>query len=231
MTFEELQNLDPENIGEWPLPVKAVLLLIVFSVILFLGWQYDIKGLRDKIAKEKQTELENIASLESKQKQAANLEALKTQMQEMQQSFGDMLKQLPNKTEVAALLVDISQTGLAAGLEFELFKPTPEVPSEFYAELPIQISVIGDYHKFGEFISGVAALPRIVTTHDIVITTGGGGKAKGAEDSGNILKLQATAKTYRALEEEETATQAAPAKGKGKKAPAKKAPAKKEAKG
>ena len=193
MTLDELNNLDPENIGEWPFPVKAAILAIVFAVILFLGWQYDIKNLRQAIAKEKTLELDNISSLESKQKQAANLEALKVQMQEMQQSFGDMLKQLPNKTEVAALLVDISQTGLAAGLEFELFKPVAEKPSEFYSALPIQISVIGDYHKFGEFISGVAALPRIVTTHDITIQPRGD----------NVLSLQATAMTYRALDDGE----------------------------
>ena len=199
MTLDELRNLDPENIGDWPLPVKIALILVLVAAILFAGWHYDIQNLRVAIENEKTKETEQIASLESKQKQAANLEALKRQMQEMQQSFGDMLRQLPNKTEVAALLVDISQTGLAAGLEFELFKPAKEVPSEFYAELPIQISVIGDYHKFGEFISGVAALPRIVTTHDISIEKRGG-KGKDQED---LLVLKATAKTYRALDEEE----------------------------
>jgi type IV pilus assembly protein PilO len=199
MTLDDLRNLDPENIGEWPLPVKIALILIIVAVILFAGWHYDIQNLRVSIENEKTKEVEQMASLESKQKQAANLEALKRQMQEMQQSFGDMLRQLPNKTEVAALLVDISQTGLASGLEFELFKPAKEVPSEFYAELPIQISVIGDYHKFGEFISGVAGLPRIVTTHDITIEKRAG-KGKGQEET---LVLKATAKTYRALDEEE----------------------------
>ena len=133
-------------------------------------------------------------------------------MEEIKQSFGDMLKQLPNKTEVAALLVDISQTGLAAGLEFELFKPEKERPAEFYAELPIKISVIGDYHQLGEFISGVASLPRIVTTHDISI-----GKKKTKEGSGT-LQMQATAKTYRALDEEEFEEESRSKKGKqGKK--------------
>jgi type IV pilus assembly protein PilO len=194
MTLDDLKNLDPENIGEWPAPVKIALVLIVMAAIIFAGWHFDIQNLRVTIENEQRKEVEQIASLESKQRQAANLEALKVQMQEMQQSFGDMLRQLPNKTEVAGLLIDISQTGLAAGLEFELFKPAKEKPSEFYAELPIQITVVGDYHRFGEFISGIAALPRIVTTHDINI------QKKGDTDT---LVLQAVAKTYRALDEEE----------------------------
>lgn len=196
MTLDELKNLDPENIGEWPAPVKIALILIVMAVIIYGGWHFDIQDLRATIESEQRKEVDNISSLESKQKQAANLEALKVQMQEMQQSFGDMLRQLPNKTEVAGLLIDISQTGLAAGLEFELFKPAKEVPTEFYAELPIQITVVGNYHKFGEFISGIAALPRIVTTHDINI------QKKGDQQS-DVLVLQAVAKTYRALDEEE----------------------------
>ena len=196
MTLDELKNLDPENIGEWPTPVKLALLLIVMVVIIYAGWHFDIQDLRTTIENEQRKEVEQIASLESKQRQAANLEALKVQMQEMQQSFGDMLRQLPNKTEVAGLLIDISQTGLAAGLEFELFKPAKEVPTEFYAELPIQITVVGNYHKFGEFISGIAALPRIVTTHDVNIQ-------KRGDQQSDVLVLQAIAKTYRALDEEE----------------------------
>jgi type IV pilus assembly protein PilO len=196
MTLDELKNLDPENIGEWPAPVKIALVLIVMAAIIFAGWHFDIQNLRVTIENEQRKEVEQIASLESKQRQAANLEALKVQMQEMQQSFGDMLRQLPNKTEVAGLLIDISQTGLAAGLEFELFKPAAEVPTEFYAELPIQITVVGNYHKFGEFISGIAALPRIVTTHDINIQ-------KRSDTQSDMLVLQAIAKTYRALDEEE----------------------------
>jgi len=196
MTLDDLKNLDPENIGEWPAPVKIALVLIVMAAIIFAGWHFDIQNLRVTIENEQRKEVEQIASLESKQRQAANLEALKVQMQEMQQSFGDMLRQLPNKTEVAGLLIDISQTGLAAGLEFELFKPAAEVPTEFYAELPIQITVVGNYHKFGEFISGIATLPRIVTTHDINIQ-------KRSDTQSDMLVLQAIAKTYRALDEEE----------------------------
>jgi type IV pilus assembly protein PilO len=115
----------------------------------------------------------------------------------MRESFGAMLRQLPNQTEVADLLVDVSQTGLASGLEFELFQPRSEVPREFYAELPISIRVIGGYHEFGEFISGVAALPRIVTVHDVNISRTGDGK----------LGMNLTAKTYRYIEEEDALTE------------------------
>ncbi len=196
MRLEDLNNLDFQNIGGWPLPIKAVAILLVCAVLGFVAFQYDIKPQRLTLAKKETQEQELRSTFESKQKKAANLEALKLQMAEIQQSFGDMLRQLPNKTEVAGLLVDISQTGLSAGLEFELFKPGKENPSEFYAELPIQISVTGDYHEFGEFVSGVASLPRIVTTHDIKI-------AKVTTKGVDTLKMDATAKTYRALEEEE----------------------------
>ena len=192
MTLDDINNLDFQDVGGWPLPVKIVALILLFVAIVGAGWYFDVQKQRVVLAKEEARELELISEMETKQKKAANLEALKVQMQEMEQSFGDMLRQLPNKTEVAGLLVDISQTGLAAGLEFELFKPSKEVPSEFYAELPIAIKVTGDYHKFGEFISGIAALPRIVTTHNISIS----GK-KGQ------LSMTATAKTYRALDEGE----------------------------
>ncbi|MCK5433300.1 MAG: type 4a pilus biogenesis protein PilO, partial [Gammaproteobacteria bacterium] len=146
----------------------------------------------EKVEKEEVTLRE---TFEKKQKKAANLKALKEQLAEMKQSFGDMIRQLPDKTEVAGLIVDISQTGLAAGLEFELFKPGAEKPAEFYSELPISIRVVGEYHQFGEFVSGIATLPRIVTTHDISISSSGG-------TSGSLV-MNATAKTYRALEEEE----------------------------
>lgn len=215
MTLDDLNNLDFQDLGSWPLPVKIVTMILLFGLILFAGWYFDVQNQRVELAKEQDKESQLLSSLEIKQKKAANLDALKVQMQEMEQSFGDMLRQLPNKTEVAGLLVDISQTGLAAGLEFELFKPGKEVPSEFYAELPIQIGVVGDYHKFGEFISGVAALPRIVTTHDISITRRSS-KGKGKSDiDKNLLAMTATAKTYRALDEEEfSGGSKQPAKGK-----------------
>ncbi len=196
MTLDELQNLDPQNIGSWPLPVKMVIIVAVCIGILYAGFHFDVQLQREVLAIEEQKEVEHKETFDRKQKKVANLKKLKAQMQEMEQSFGDMLRQLPNKTEVAGLLVDISQTGLSAGLEFDLFRPSGEVPSEFYAELPIQIAVLGNYHELGEFVSGVAALPRIVTTHDISIT-------KVGKEGSDTLKMTATAKTYRALDEEE----------------------------
>ena len=193
--IDDINNLDMQNMGGWPLPVKAGLIAIVCGAILFAGWHYDVKDLRIRIAELESTEVEKIDVLERKQKKAANLNALKEQMKEMKRSFGDMLRQLPDETEVAGLLVDISQTGLAAGLEFELFKPNKERPKEFYVELPIQIKVLGEYHEFGEFVSGVAALPRIVTAHNITIER--------KKDQGKSLSMSATARTYRALEEGE----------------------------
>jgi len=211
MKFSDIQNLDFQNVGGWPLPIKIFFMLVLFALIQVLGYQLDVKNQRQALEQERKKEVVHFATIEEKQKKAANLEPLKLQMKEMQQSFGDMLKQLPSKTEVAGLLVDISQTGLAAGLEFQLFKPANEVPSEYYAELPIQLSVIGNYHEFGEFISGVAALPRIVTTHNITITTGvkkaqkGKGKEQVQEEPAMVMT--ATAKTYRALDEDEYAAE------------------------
>jgi len=199
MTLDDLNNLDPNNIGSWPLTIRLVLILAVCAGILYAGWHFDVNPQREVLAGEEKKEVDLRGSFERKQKKAANLEALKSQMKEMEQSFGDMLRQLPNKTEVAGLIVDISQTGLAAGLEFKLFKPKKEVPSEFYAELPIELNVLGTYHQLGEFISGVAALPRIVTTHDIDIT---GVKGKTIVDN-PVLSMKATAKTYRALDDGE----------------------------
>jgi type IV pilus assembly protein PilO len=215
--LSDLQNLDPQNIGSWPLPVKIFIMVLIFAAIEVGGYYLDIREQMESLAQERKKEDVHLATIEEKQKKAANLEPLKLQMKEMQQSFGDMLKQLPSKTEVAALLVDISQTGLAAGLEFQLFKPKGEVRSEYYAELPIEINVLGNYHEFGEFISGIAALPRIVTAHDITIS-GGAKKAakKGAVVTGEVpaLVMKLTAKTYRALDEEEYAASEKQTKGK-----------------
>jgi type IV pilus assembly protein PilO len=139
-----------------------------------------------------------MATFDTKQRKAANLEPLKEQLALMKESFGALLRLLPNKTEIEALLVDISQSGLASGLEFELFKPQPEQPQEFYAIQPIRLRVTGTFHEFGEFIGAVAALPRIVTQHDIKI------RPVGEEQ----LVMEATAKTYRYLEDDEVAVQA-----------------------
>ena len=195
MNLEELNDLDFGNIGIWPWPVKIILILLLCA-LLSVAWYYlDTQEQLIQLEKVEQAELKLRGDFENKQAKAASLEKYKQQLEEMKQSFGAMLRQLPNKTEVADLLVDVSQTGLAAGLEFELFQPTAEiVPEEFYAELPIKLKVHGGYHEFGEFISGLAALPRIVTIHDVRIYP----KGKGGKD----LVLEATAKTYRYLEEE-----------------------------
>ena len=194
---DDFKNIDPNNPGQWPLVVQLVVFVAVFVLILAAGWKFDWSGQREQVDSLHKQELNLKETFEKKQKKAANLEGLKEQMKEMQQSFGDMLRQLPNKTEVDALIVDISQTGLAAGLEFDLFKPGGEKPGEFYATLPIQISVRGTYHQLGEFVSGVAALPRIVTVHNINIQPS---NAKGTNS--NTLTMSATAQTYRALDEE-----------------------------
>ena len=189
---EELRNLDPNNPGLWPVAFQVALCVIVCVGLIFAGFWLHIRDQRDELASVTAKEAEHKQVFETKQRKAANLEALKQQMQEMKQSFGDMLRQLPNKTEVAGLIVDVSQTGLAAGLEFDLFKPRKEQPTEFYAELPIDIVVNGNYHQLGEFISGIASLPRIVTTHNIKIAK---------NKKGGTLQMSAVAKTYRALEE------------------------------
>lgn len=192
--LEQIKNLDQNNPGLWPIPFQLGLCVIVLCGLLFGGWKLDLSKQREQLASQEAKEVEHKATFERKQKRAANLQALKEQMEEMKQSFGDMLRQLPNKTEVAGLIVDVSQTGLAAGLEFDLFQPQPEQPSEFYAQLPINIVVRGSYHQFGEFVSGLAQLPRIVTAHNIVIQK---------EQASDMLTMSAIARTYRAIEETE----------------------------
>ena len=200
MSFtDDLKNLDPNNPGLWPKPIQIVLFILLFIALLFAGWKFDITKKRDQLAALEKKETEKIEILKVRQRKAANLNALKEQMKEMEISFGDMVRQLPNQTEVAGLLVDISQTGLGAGLEFKLFEPKAENPKEFYAVLPISINVVGNYHQFGEFISGLAQLPRIVTTHEINI------KSNQSNEKARvpILEMNTIAKTYRALEEDE----------------------------
>ena len=197
MNLSELNDLDLSNIANWPLPARLALIGVVFVSVLGLGYWFDIKDQGIRLEKAEQKEMELRQTFETKAGKAANLVAYEQQLEEMKASFGAMLRQLPNKTEVAELLVDISQTGLAAGLEFKLFKPQNELPKEFYAELPISISVKGDYHEFGTFISGVAALPRIVTVHNINMM----------HDKDGELTMDILAKTYRYMDEEEGVTQ------------------------
>lgn len=198
MTLNELQNLDPNNVGNWPGVIKALLLLVLCAALLGAGYWFDTRHQIATLEKETKKEEQLKQTFEIKQRKAANLNPLKQQLQEMKQTFGDLLRLLPNKTEIEALLVDISQSGLATGLEFELFKPGPEQPAEFYAVQPIQIQVTGSYHQLAEYVSAVAGLPRIVTQHDIQI------QPVSATDAGrNKLSMRMTAKTYRYLEADE----------------------------
>lgn len=192
---EQFSGLDPENIGNWPILVRALIVIAVIAAVLGAGYYFDTQKQLDELANKERQEEKLKKDFETKQAKAVNLEAYRQQMVEMEESFGTMLRQLPSKTEVADLLVDITQTGLASGLEFELFKPGSEAPRDFYAELPISIEVKGGYHQLGEFVSGVAALPRIVTLHNIQVTP--------EKEEG--LTMSATAKTYRYLDEDELA--------------------------
>ena len=204
-------DLDPNNIGNWPGPLKGVVILILCAAVLGAGYWFDTKDQLITLegAQKKEVELKRV--FEFKQKKAANLDALRDQLKEMKESFGNLLRLLPNKTEIEGLLVDISQSGLSAGLEFELFKPGAEQAAEFYAIQPIQIRVTGTYHEFGNFVSTVAALPRIVTQHDVSMVPKNTG-AVGA--GGGELVMNMVAKTYRYLEEDEIEAAAAANKGK-----------------
>jgi type IV pilus assembly protein PilO len=195
--MDQLRNIDPNDPGRWPVPIRLgaiglVLVLASAGAIYYFAWSPEQPVLEQ--ARQEETRL--IGELEQKARKAANLEAYKAQLKEMEQSFGAMLRQLPNKTEVPSLLVDISQKGLEAGLEQKLFQPGAPVQHDFYSELPIKISLTGSFHAVGNFVSGVAALPRIVTLHDINITSVG----KPGSDN---LKLEVTAKTYRYLDDEQ----------------------------
>ncbi len=192
-------NLDPNNIGSWPLAARGIVILLLCIAILFAGYYLDTSDQLLELDTTRAKEQTLKKEFETKQAKAASLDAYKAQMIEMKRSFGALLQQLPGKTEVADLLVDISRVGIISGLEFELFKPEAEKPKEFYAELPIKIRVKGNYHQFGNFASGTAALPRIVTLHDLSISS------KGKKTGDGRMIMEATAKTYRYLEKDNTA--------------------------
>lgn len=190
---DSLNNLDPENIGGWPLAVKMFMWI---AAAVFCGWLVYYLMLSDSLMmldREKGKEGGLMQDYEKKAFQAANLDRYKQQMAEMETSFGALLRQLPSDTEVPGLLEDISHTGLAAGLEFKTISLGNETKREFYIELPISITVRGGYHSLGAFVSGVSALPRIVTLHDFQITSG---------QSMNDLTMSITAKTYRYNDQE-----------------------------
>lgn len=194
--LEELQSLDVNDVGRWPLAFRAAVIAIVFLIVLGLGvYWFIIKDKAPQLARVKAEEQQLRLTFENKQRKAANYDDYKRQLAQMEQSFGTMLRQLPGETEIPSLIVDISQTGLAAGLQEKLFQPQPEQPRDFYAEKPIKIRLTGGYHELGNFVSGVAALPRIVTLHDINIT-------REDENTFDNLSMEVTAKTYRYLDEE-----------------------------
>ena len=220
--IEQLRNLDARDVGRWPFLFRALAVGIVFAVAAsLLVWQFVYRGNLPDLRKAEAEQQQLWNTFDQKQRKAANLESYRQQLAEIERSFGAMLRQLPGKTEVPSLLVDISQTGLASGLQEKLFQPGQETRRDFYAELPIKIRLTGGYHDFGAFVSGIAALPRIVTLHDIEITqnTGRrGGSRRGVAAPTDELTLELTAKTYRYLEESELAEQEAKAKAaKGKK--------------
>jgi type IV pilus assembly protein PilO len=194
--MEELQSLDANDIGRWPFVFRAGVIGIVFAVVVGFGIYWII--IEDKSPALERAQAEEVTLrdvFENKQRKAANYDAYRAQLAQIEQSFGTMLRQLPGETEIPSLIVDISQTGLAAGLQEKLFQPQPEVPKDFYAEKPITISLSGGFHEIANFVSGIAALPRIVTLHDINITPDD-------PTSFDSLTMQVTAKTYRYIEEE-----------------------------
>jgi type IV pilus assembly protein PilO len=200
--MDQLRDLDPNDPSRWPLPYRLGAIVMIFIVAAgvlsyFMAWKPKKPELDSARAQESQL----LQTLEQKARKAANLDAYKAQLAEMEQSFGAMLRKLPNKTEVPNLLTDISQQGAGAGLDQKLFQPEAQINKEFYAELPIKMKLTGSFHAIGAFVSGIAALPRIVTLHDVEIVAAD--KSAGTDQ----LQLNVTAKTYRYLDEEEQAAQ------------------------
>ena len=194
--IEEIQSLDVNDVGRWPLPFRLAVIVLVFAVVMGLGiYWFIIQDKAPQLGRVQEEEQQLRVTFENKQRKAANYDAYKAQLFQIEQSFGTMLRQLPGETEIPSLIVDISQTGLAAGLQEKLFVPQGEVPRDFYAEKPIKIRLTGGYHEIGNFVSGIAALPRIVTLHNINIT-------KEDKKEFDSLSLEVTAKTYRYLDEE-----------------------------
>ncbi len=192
MTLDDLNSLDLKTLADWPLPSKLVALTLLTIAIVAAGWWFDWRGGMETIeaAKQKETELRGVFA--TKKNQAINLDAYRKQLTDIEQAFGALLKQLPNKQEMDALITDVNQAGLGRGLQFELFRPEAETVSEFYAETPIRVKVTGGYHDVAAFVSDVSKLSRIVTLHDIAM-----------EPSKDLLNMDATVKTYRYLDDEE----------------------------
>lgn len=193
-TLESIQNFDINDLdfneaGIWPTPVKVILCVLLFAAVVFAGYYFHVKALKEELVTVESKEATLRSTFETKAAQAANLDAYRDQIKEMDETFGALLKQLPADTEVPGLLEDITETGLGSGLDFQSVQLKSEVAKEFYIELPISINVSGGYHELASFVSGVAGLPRIVTLHDFSIKPKGG--------SVNELQMDILAKTYR----------------------------------
>jgi len=203
---------DFSNAGTWPLGYKVMVCVFAAALILLVGWFALITDKRDQIESLERTEQNLRTEFQTKQERASNLEPLKEQLAQMEVMLQQMLRQLPSRTEMPDLIVDISQTALASGISNELFQPGPEVPREFYAEKPISLRMVGSYHQFGAFVSGVASLPRVVimTMHDISLQPRAG---RAITASSGALVLEGTVRTYRYLDDDEIAEQAPPAAG------------------
>lgn len=199
LTLDDLRGIDLNDVPSWPRSVKIAAVVLVCILILAAGYWFIIKDQLVELEKVERQELVLKDEFMKKKELAINLEAYRQQMVEMQERFGVMLRQLPDRTEVPELLIDITQTGLGRGLQFDLFQPRNKRVADFYAELPINIRVRGTYHQLGEFVSDVAALPRIVTIDDLALSPGGGEQ----------LTMSAVAKTYHYLDEDQIAARQA----------------------
>ncbi len=204
----DLRNLDFNNAGAWPIQVKIAACILLGVLIVGAVWYFIVSDKRLVLEQREQTERDLRSDFEQKQGRAANLEPLKQQLAQMEVMLQQMLRQLPSKNEMPDLIVDVSQTALASGITNELFQPGAENRLEFYAEKPIALRMVGTYHQFGAFVSGVASLPRVVimTMHDISLTPRDGNEA--------TLELEGTVKTYRYLDEDEEAAAASAGGGK-----------------
>jgi type IV pilus assembly protein PilO len=216
MNLSDLRNLDRNNVGGWPDWVKYAACGLIFAILLFVGWWWSISGQSDTLAQKQKQEIELKKDFHDKQLKVVNLEKLKTQLDDMREILRQLLRQLPGKTEMPELLDDVSRAALSAGLETQLFEPGPEaIQDGFYAEKPIKLRMLGTYHQFGSFISGVAALPRVVilTMHDVSLkpTQTPPGNSKNGSVPVGQLALEGTVKTYRYVDEDEAAA-AAPKK-------------------
>lgn len=195
---DDFRTLDPKDPGLWPLVPRVVILVALLAVIIAAAWWFDWKDQFEDLSQKEQQEVKLKEEWLGKKKQAVNLDEHRKQLAEIDRQFGALLKQLPNKSEMESLLVDINQAGLGRGLQFELFKPGAEIVKDFYAELPISVKLTGSYHDLGSFAGDVAKMPRIVTLNNVVIDGAGGGAT---------LKMETTATTFRYLDEEELAAQ------------------------